>query len=419
MKLARPRTETRSGRWPVRGLTVGGGLAACLLLVACAVVEAPPGGPVDLTPPRLAAAFPESGSVAVGPVRTFRLSFSEKMTRQPAEGWLHFYPAQRIRSTSWKGAQVAEVELFEPLPADTVVVVEVTASLQDAHKVKSRGSRRYPLATGAALPGGRLAGALVMGDSAVTNGVLELFAVPPDTVEYFQQPLLRRTVTDEAGHWSFDWLPAPGGPWLVRAFSDNDANLRAGDREAQRVVPDTLRLSAEKPAIEVGVLTLYSHGTPGLLRVPAFDRSGWPGTWAAWPLAVTENDTGWTPGVQPAGPRDRRASPLVPEAETLVADVPSGAVRVVVFADVNGDSLLGDVTGDLLRALATAAGWPDTLRAASYLEPWWLVEGLQVPPGLAAALRMPAQPPTFTARAVPDSAHTTGTAPDSTATPKE
>ena len=42
-----------------------------------------------------------------------------------------------------------------------------------------------------------------------------------------------------------------------------------------------------------------------------------------------------------------------------------------------------------------------------------------MPPGLAAALRMPAQPPTFTARAVPDSAHTTGTAPDSTATPKE
>ena len=31
MKLARPGTGTRSGRWPVRGLTVGGGLAACLL----------------------------------------------------------------------------------------------------------------------------------------------------------------------------------------------------------------------------------------------------------------------------------------------------------------------------------------------------------------------------------------------------
>ena len=142
MKRPGPEDQTRTGDSPVRGRALAGALLVCLLAGACAVVEAPPGGPPDLTAPRLAAVTPDSGAVALGEVRTLRLTFTEKMTRQPAEGWLHFYPAQRIRSTNWHGAREAEVELFEPLPADTVVVVEIAGALQDAHKVKARESRR-------------------------------------------------------------------------------------------------------------------------------------------------------------------------------------------------------------------------------------------------------------------------------------
>lgn len=379
-------------------------LACCLLAGACAVVEAPPGGPVDLTPPRLAAAWPESGSVAVGPVRAVRLAFSEKMTRQPAEGWLHFYPPQRIRKTSWSGAREATVELFEPLPADTVVVIEIAGGLQDAHKVKARESRRFAIATGDSLPKGRLAGSLVMGDSALTSGVVELFAVPPDTLEYFRQPLLRRAVTDAEGRWTFDWLPVPGGPWLVRAFADGDGNFRPGEREAQRLLPDTLSLAVDRPAALAGILTLYPHGTPGRLVVPPFARTDWAGLWGALPLSVAENDTGWAPAPQRRERTGPKAARLDPLASTVLADVPSGRVRVVLFADVDGDTLLGTVEGSLLRALAPASGWPDTLRGDLYLEPWWLVEELTVPPGLAADLPMPAHPPAFSAWAPPDSA---------------
>lgn len=387
-----------------RALRLGPAAAACLLVAACAVVEAPPGGPVDLTPPRLAAAWPESGSVAVGPVRTIRLAFTEKMTRQPAEGWLHFYPPQRIRKTSWSGAREATVELFEPLPADTVVVIEVAGGLQDAHKVKARQSRRFAIATGDSLPRGRLSGSLVLGDSALTTGVVELFAVPPDTLEYFRQPLLRRAVTDEAGRWSFDWLPVPGGPWLVRAYADGDGNFRPGEREAQRLLPDTLSLAAGRPAALAGVLTLYSHGTPGRLVVAPFAQTAWTGLWGALPLAVAENDTGWAPAPQPAPKRGPKASRLDPVATTVVPDVPSGNVRVVLFADVDGDTLLGTVEGAMLRALATEVGWPDTLAAELYLEPWWLVEDLTVPPGLSANLTVPVRLPAFTAWARPDTA---------------
>lgn len=401
----------RAGFIPARLLPRAAALAACALLGACAVVEAPQGGPQDITPPRLAAAWPESGSVAVGPLRTFRLTFSEKMTRQPAEGWLHFYPQQRIRRTSWDGAREATVELFEPLPADTVVVVEIAGPLQDAHKVKARESRRFAIATGDSLPTGRVSGALVMGDSALTNGVVELFAVPPDSIEYFRQPLLRRTVTDEAGRWSFDWLPVPGGPWLARAYADGDGNFRPGEREAQRLLPDTLSLATGRAAALAGVVTLYAHGTPGRLLVAPFAQTTWTGLWGAWPLAVTENDTGWAPAPQPREARAPKATRLDPLATTVVDKVPSGDVRVVLFADVDGDSLLGTLDGALIRTLAPAVGWPDTLGADLYLEPWWVVENLHVLPGLAADLPMPDRLPTFTAWTRPDSARAADDAP--------
>ena len=257
-----------------------------------------------------------------------------------------------------------------------------------------------------------------MGDSAVTNGVVELFAVPPDTIAYFQQPLLRRSVTDRDGRWTFDWLPVPGGPWLVRAFSDADGNLRPGDREAQRLLPDTLSLDAARNAVNAGALTLFAHGTPGRLQVPPFTPAAWSGAWGALPLAVAENDTGWTPAPQPGGPGRARARRLDPFAGTVLDSVPSGSLRVVLFADIDDDSLLSTVTGEVLRVLATASGWPDTLPAALYLEPWWLVDGLEVPPGLAAPLAVPAATPTFTAWTPPDSLPAVK-APAGAATPKE
>lgn len=413
MARARPTTTVRPGRTPGRlralaaALVTGGGLLA-VLLGACAQVEAPPGGPQDLTPPRLAGSAPDSGSVGLRDLRTVRLSFTEKMTRAPAEGWLHFYPPQRIRHTSWNGTREAVVELAEPLPPDTVIVVEVAAALQDAHKVKSRESRRFPLATGDSIPTGRLTGALVLGDSAVTNGVAELYPLGPDSLEYFRRPLLRRVVTDHTGRWTFDWLPVPGGPWLVRTFADADRNLRPGEREAQRLLPDTLSLAAGRRELSAGVLTLYKFGDPGHLRVPPFDAHGWSGAWYAWAQTVAEADTGWTPA--PIRPIARRGRPglLRPTADTQLDDVPSGNLRVVVFADVDGDSLLGWVGADTLRAAAPGAVLPDSLTAARYLEPWWLVEGVTVPPGLAATIAVPAAAPTLTPWSRPDSLATGG-----------
>ncbi|MBE0567746.1 MAG: Ig-like domain-containing protein, partial [Krumholzibacteria bacterium] len=361
------------------------------LLAACAVVEAPPGGPLDTVPPRLVASTPDSGATGLGEVRTLRFLFSEKMDRQPATGWLYFFPDQRIRRTKWHGAVEAEVELEQPLPPDTTVVVELAARLRDAHQVRARESRRFPVATGDTIPGGAIAGVLVMGDSAVTRGVVELFALPPDSLELADMPLLRRTSTDGNGAYVFSWLPVPGGPWRLRAFVDADGDLRAGDQEARRVLPDTIATSAEAPLATAGVLTLYAPDTPGRLLVRPFTLFGAAEPVVFFTQQVTEADTGWTP--QPVGRGRGNFVVLAGRTGGAVDQVRPGANRVGVFVDVDGDTAYGPVPGDAVRALAGEFAWTLSDSAGDttgwYLEPLVLLEAPDVEAGLDAWYTLP------------------------------
>lgn len=382
-----------------------------ILAAACAVVEPPPGGPIDTTPAQLTAINPDSGTTGIGELKTIRLKFSEKMDRVSAVSWLYFFPDQRIRQTKWHGAIEAEVILEYPLPPDTVIVVEVASGMRDAHKVKSPYSRRFPISTGDSIPSGLITGILIMADSAVTNGVVELFNVPPDTLEYFQQPLLRRTSTDKNGSFRLDWLPVPGGPWLIRAFSDPDNNRRPGDRDAVRLLPDTLRLTFEEPAASAGVTTLFAWNEPGRILVGPFTPPDHGEPVFAWTLTVAEDDTGWVPA--PEGGKAHPIFPLDSAGGSVVEEVSPGLNRLLVFVDVDGDSTFSGVPDSLLAFV------PDSLRitvadsvppVAWFLEPWLVVETVTIEAGLPRALDLPEQPYTLTpwtpppaAPAVPDS----------------
>jgi len=389
--------STRGGSRSETPRRVGFGLAlalaAAILLAACAVVEPPPGGPKDEVRPHLVTMSPDSGSMDLGVVSKLELTFSEKMDRVSAFSWLHFYPDQRIRQTKWHGATRAEVTLEEPLPPDTLVIVEIAGGMRDAHRVANRRGRLYPITTGGDIPGGQISGVLVMADSAVSNGVVELYDVPPDTLEYFQQSLLRRTTTDKTGAYLFDWLPTSGGPWLLRAFADADGDLRPGEREAQRLLPDTLGLSAADPVLVAGVTTLYPYNTPGRLLIAPFADSTRVASSLAWTMQITEEDTGWVPV-----PVTRaNFAPLDPAAVSEILEVAPGANRLLVFVDVDGDSTFSGVPDSALTTL------PDTLRGAyadsvisHWLEPWFMLENLEVSPGLATDVTLPAVALTYT-----------------------
>ncbi len=348
---------------------------------------------MDKIRPHLVFMIPDSASTGLNVVETLDLTFSEKMDRVSAVTWLHFFPDQRIRQTKWHGATRAEIILEYPLPADTVIVVEVAGGMRDAHKVANRRSRRYPLSTGGEIPSGRISGVLVMADSAVTNGVVELYDVPPDTLEYFEQNLLRRTVTDNTGAFTFNWLPTPGGPWLLRAFADANGDLRPGETEAQRLLPDTLSLTVNLVEAVAGVTTLFPTNTPGRMLIAPFELPDSAGSPLAWTMSISEEDTGWVP----VALAQANYAALDPAIESPVGDVLPGNNRLVVFMDVDGDSLFSGVPDSLLGAI------PDSLRyvgedsvTTHFLEPWLLVEDIFVDPGLDTSVELPLEAYTVT-----------------------
>jgi hypothetical protein len=378
------------------------------LAAACATIEPPQGGPVDVTPPVVVDVTPDSGSVGLSDLRRLEIRFSEKVDPVPAARFLHLYPPLEIESTSWKGRQRAIVTLRDPAPPDTVLVVELPRGHADVHRVERERSRRYPLATADSLPPGEIRGVLSLEAGPAVGAVVELYDVPPDTLEFFRQDILRRTEADSSGRFVLPWLPAPGGPWLLRAFADANGDLRPGDNEAQRLLPVEIALTSAAPVADAGAHTLFGPNTPGRLL-------GLPDTLVAdkralfgWTLRISERDTGFAPDHLRSPPPGQAA--VVPGDTAVFAPAGPGPVRLVLFADLDGDSLLS--------ALPDSVAAPDSVLWR--WEPYTTAEPLEVEPGLDLTHPLPAVPDTLRPclvappiAAVPDSAAATAAPADS------
>jgi hypothetical protein len=262
--------------------------------------------------------------------------------------------------------------------------------MRDAHKVVSNQSWRFPIATGLEIPPGTINGGLVYNDRPLAlHGVVELFAVPPDTMIYYEQKPLRRAVTDSAGGYRLPWLPVPSGPYLLRVFHDANDDLRLADNEGRRLLPDTVMIDAHEVTVDVGLTVIYDPKTPGTLRGRVDSLIQWPGPLYGWPEAIAEDDTGWTPR-----PDERPRTGMIAVqmgTEVVFEQVPPGWGRLFFFVDADGDSLFS--------RLPAAAGVvdPDGREIEWFLEPHALIDSLNVEPGLESTF----SPPVFASRLVP------------------
>ncbi len=395
------------------------GLAAALAVAlgaACASIEPPRGGPEDRTPPRLTAAWPESGSVGLEGVRELRFTFGEKVDPRPATRLIRTYPPLEAKDTAWEGRRTARVELAAPLPPDTVIVVEVPPGLPDAHKVPGAESRVWAIATAESLPAGEVAGSLLLGGKALRQGVVDLLPALPESLAWNRRPVLRRADTDSLGRFRFPWLAAPGGPWLLHAWADANRDRRAGEGEAERLLPDTVRITAAAPRFALAAATIYAPTEPGLVAGVIDSTPPWTAPLYGWVERIADSDSGWT--ALPSGRRPSGQRP-VPRGTRVVWDKAGpGLVRLILFADLDGDSLFGAVAQPADSAAtqrADSLAPPPPAPAPRWLEPLLLVDSLTVEPGLETVFRAPRFPanltpwsgagaPADSGRAPPDSA---------------
>jgi Big-like domain-containing protein len=230
-------------------------LSACLLL-SCAKMEPPPGGPPDPTPPRLVETLPES----LARLPEFRghveFRFDEVISEggSPNQGTgsgdleklIILSPSTRVPEVRWRRDRIT-VRPAEGWRPDRVYRVELLPGVADLRRNRTTEGKVLTFTTGAPLPATTLQGVVVdWGTARPAPAALVEALLEPDSLPY-------RGVADSSGHFSLG--PLPAGQYLVRGVIDENRNLRADGREAF----DSVRLAKGKT--DAGELWAFAHDT--------------------------------------------------------------------------------------------------------------------------------------------------------------
>lgn len=231
-------------------------MAAAVLLVSCAKMLPPPGGPPDPTPPQLVSTRPDSFAVLPQFSGSVEFRFDEVISEGGSpnlgtgtgdlERLIILSPTTRVPKVEWRRDRIT-VHPAEGWRRDRVYRVELLPGVTDLRRNRSPTGRVITFSTGAPLPTAKLEGLVVDWSTArpAPTALVQALLLP-DSLPY-------RALTDSAGKFSLG--PVPDGEYLVRGVLDENHNLQADGREAF----DSARVKRGTSA--VGELWAFVHDT--------------------------------------------------------------------------------------------------------------------------------------------------------------
>ena len=192
--------------------------------VACASMQAPPGGPEDAQAPELVGVAPESGAVSFrGSAVQFRFDevISDRGTGAGALDQLVLVsPRTGVPRVSWRRERIA-VRPREGWRPNTTYTITLLPGIADLRGNRTTVARTVVVSTGPVPAGLALRGRIFdwLAERPAPRAWVEAIA-RPDSVVYV-------TVADSAGEFSVG--PLPAGTYTLRGFIDQNTN-RALDR---------------------------------------------------------------------------------------------------------------------------------------------------------------------------------------------
>jgi hypothetical protein len=250
------RTEG-SSTLPIR-LGVTAHLAAVMATLACANIEAPPGGPPDQAPPILLRTVPESLGVFPGFDDRVEFVFNEVVAEGQApnlglgsgtlEKLIVVSPSEGVPKVSWRHSRVT-VKPREGWQPNRVYRVELLPGITDVERNRSNASTVITFATGGDLPTDTLSGTVIdwVAGRPLTNGLV-LATLMPDSLTY-------RAFTDSAGRFTIE--PLPRGDYQVYGVVDQNNDRQLDGRESF----DSLTIA--RGTSDIGSLWAIPHDTVG------------------------------------------------------------------------------------------------------------------------------------------------------------
>lgn len=186
---------------------------------------APPGGPVDRTPPKVTGSIPPSGTTNLPLDSRLSIEFSEPIEPRNADQVVFVSPqTEPPPKFSVKGKRL-DIRFPGGLSPEKTYVVTVGSDLKDAHAVNLAQSVSLAFSTGTIIDSGSISGT-VYKESQMTAGMsLALFEKAPDSTIPIDS-LIPDYITQSGkdGAYSFVYLPLKR--YYLIAFDDRRKNRR-------------------------------------------------------------------------------------------------------------------------------------------------------------------------------------------------
>jgi len=246
--MARPARRSRGQAQIARLLLAG----AAGLVLACASVGDPPGGPPDVAPPKIISIKPESGAVVPGFKDNLVIQFDETVDEQPSGGGGRGGGSGSTSAVSGLAQQILLSPVAGPVKVSwhrnnisvkpkegwkrRVYRLQVLPGFYDLRRNRFDSSATVLFSTGPEIGQARIGGIVLkwVEQTILVRALIE--AVPlPDTVGYL-------TVADSGGQFNLENLQP--GRYIVYATADENGDRRRGLREAYDSVEVTLDSSA-------------------------------------------------------------------------------------------------------------------------------------------------------------------------------
>lgn len=215
------------------GSSLGRAAAVLPLLIACARMEPPPGGPPDVSPPQLVRTNPDSFVSIPDFGSDVEFVFDEVVSEgsSPNQGTgsgdieklVILSPTREIPKVRWRRNRIT-VRPDEGWQQDRVYRVELLPGVTDLRRNRSDRGALVTFSTGAARPTTKFEGTVVDWSSGrPVPAALVVATRLPDSLPY-------RGLADSSGRFSLG--PLPAGEYIVSGVLDESRNHLADPREA-------------------------------------------------------------------------------------------------------------------------------------------------------------------------------------------
>lgn len=177
-----------------------------LLILSCAAIQSPPGGPEDTTPPYLITVSPANETIEFSGGEIL-LQFSEYMDENSLKKSLRVFPILRQPlDVKFRGEDIL-LRLPNTLSPNQTYVITVSRDLKDEHGVPLAEPIHLAYSTGTQIDHGQISGVVSGSENASVHLWKHSANTQPDSL-YFTEPDYITNVTD-AGTYLFQYL-SPG-----------------------------------------------------------------------------------------------------------------------------------------------------------------------------------------------------------------